>query len=57
MSKKIQKKNGKVFCIVGDGEINEGSIWESILIAVNNKLSNLVIIIDYNKSQDSFFRA
>ena len=51
MSKKIQKKNGRVFCIVGDGEINEGSIWESILIAVNNKLSNLIVIIDYNKSQ------
>ena len=49
--KKIQKKNGRVFCIVGDGEINEGSIWESILIAVNNKLSNLIVIIDYNKSQ------
>ena len=51
MAKKIMKKNGKVFCVIGDGEINEGSIWESILVAVNNKLDNLICIVDYNKSQ------
>ena len=51
--RKIQNKKGNIFCIVGDGEINEGSIWESLLIAVNNKLNNLIVIIDYNKSQIS----
>jgi transketolase len=51
MARKIMKKNGKVFCVIGDGEINEGSIWESILVAVNNKLDNLICVVDYNKSQ------
>ena len=37
--------------VIGDGEINEGSIWESILIAVDNKLDNLICVVDYNKSQ------
>ena len=48
MARKIQNKKGNIFCIVGDGEANEGSIWESLLIAVSNKLNNLIIIIDYN---------
>ena len=51
MARKIQNKKGNIFCIVGDGEANEGSIWESLLIAVSNKLNNLIVIIDYNKSQ------
>tara|TARA_B100000900_G_scaffold370814_1_gene349607 strand:+ start:4218 stop:4952 length:735 start_codon:yes stop_codon:yes gene_type:complete len=51
MARKIQNKKGNIFCIVGDGESNEGSIWESLLIAVSNKLNNLIVIIDYNKSQ------
>ena len=51
MARKIMKKNGKIFCVIGDGEINEGSIWESILVAVNNKLDNLICVVDYNKSQ------
>ena len=51
MARKILKKNGRVFCIIGDGEANEGSIWESILVAVNNKLDNLICVVDYNKSQ------
>ena len=51
MARRIQNKKGNIFCIVGDGEANEGSIWESLLIAVSNKLNNLIVIIDYNKSQ------
>ena len=51
MARKIQNKKGNIFCNVGDGEANEGSIWESLLIAVSNKLNNLIVIIDYNKSQ------
>lgn len=43
-------KNNKVFCLVGDGEINEGTIWESMLIAEQNKLTNLIMIIDNNNS-------
>ncbi|MBL6989637.1 MAG: transketolase [Bacteriovoracaceae bacterium] len=43
--------NKKVFCIVGDGELNEGSIWEALLFAGHHKLENLTIIVDANKYQ------
>lgn len=51
LSKKIQGKNGNVFCLVGDGECNEGTIWESALLASHLNLDNLVCIVDNNKSQ------
>ena len=41
----------KVFVVMGDGECNEGSVWEAALEAGKHKLSNLVAIIDYNKLQ------
>ena len=41
--------------IVGDGEINEGSIWEAALYASKHKLNNLKVIIDYNKIQSYGF--
>ena len=41
----------RVFVIVGDGEINEGSIWEAALCAGKHKLANLTVIVDYNKRQ------
>ncbi|MCE2928065.1 MAG: transketolase, partial [Candidatus Caenarcaniphilales bacterium] len=47
-----KKNNGaKVYCIVGDGECNEGSIWEAAMLAASLKLDNLTVIIDYNKIQ------
>ena len=48
---KIKNINSRVFAIVGDGEINEGSIWESCMSASKHKLENLVMIIDNNKLQ------
>jgi transketolase len=51
LSKKIDKAPSKVFCIVGDGELNEGSAWESILIASHQKLHNFVLIVDANCHQ------
>ena len=48
---KINKQNHRVVVITGDGEINEGSIWEAALSASQNKLDNLIWIIDYNKLQ------
>lgn len=51
LSAKIKKQNWRVFVVVGDGECNEGSIWESALIAAKHQLSNLVVIVDYNKFQ------
>ena len=42
----------RVFCINGDGELNEGSMWEAILLAGEHKCKNLTCIVDYNHSID-----
>lgn len=44
-------KNGKVFCVIGDGELQEGQIWEALMTASFRKLDNLVILFDRNKYQ------
>ncbi|MBI5625228.1 MAG: transketolase [Elusimicrobia bacterium] len=41
----------KVVVVIGDGESNEGSIWEAALSAGKHKLSNLTVVVDYNKQQ------
>ena len=48
---KIYKSKSRVAVLVGDGEVNEGSIWEGVLSAVKNELSNLTVLVDYNKMQ------
>ena len=48
---KLNKINNKIFVILGDGELNEGSVWESVLIANAYRLDNLVVIIDRNFRQ------
>lgn len=48
---KLQNKNYRVYCIVGDGELQEGSNWEAIQFAVKHKLSNLTVIVDANTLQ------
>ncbi len=40
-----------VYCLVSDGELNEGSSWEAILFAAHHKLKNLIVVVDYNKIQ------
>lgn len=50
-SKKIQKKPGNIFVMMSDGECQEGTTWETLLITNKHKLQNLKIIIDYNKIQ------
>ena len=49
---KLQGKKNKMYVTVGDGELNEGSIWESIIFAARMKLDNLCCIIDDNKSTE-----
>ena len=49
---KIRKFDKRIYVIVGDGECNEGSIWESALLAAHHNLNNLTCIIDYNHSTD-----
>jgi len=48
---KNDKRKYKVFVLMGDGECNEGSVWEAALFAAQHKLDNLVAIIDNNKLQ------
>ena len=48
---KYEKADYKTFVITGDGECDEGTIWEAAMCAGKHKLSNLVAIIDYNKHQ------
>jgi len=48
---KIYRMDYRVFTLLGDGECNEGSIWEAALGAAKHRLDNLVAIVDYNKSQ------
>lgn len=50
MSKNDKKKN-KTFVLLGDGECNEGMVWETALFAAHQKLNNLIAIVDYNKLQ------
>jgi transketolase len=45
--------DARVFVITGDGEINEGSVWEAALSASKHRLSNLTVLIDYNKIQSA----
>ena len=45
------KLNQKVYTIVGDGELNEGSMWEAFLFAAHHKLSNFYVIVDANEFQ------
>src|SRR5262249_38129068 len=49
----IQMSGGsnRVFVIVGDGELNEGSVWEAALVAAARKLDNLAVIVDRNDFQ------
>jgi len=49
---RIRKINKRIFVIVGDGECNEGAIWESALLASHHKLNNITCIVDYNHSTD-----
>ncbi len=49
---KIKKYKNKIYVIVGDGEANEGTIWESALLAKHHNLNNLCCIIDFNHSTD-----
>ena len=46
---KRKKSNSKVFVLLGDGELFEGSVWEAIMFAPQHRLDNLILIIDNNK--------
>jgi len=48
---RLQKKSGNVYVLTGDGELQEGQFWESLISAANQKLHELTVIIDHNKLQ------
>jgi transketolase len=49
---KIKGSSARVYALIGDGEANEGAIWEAALLAPHHKLDNLCCIVDYNHSTD-----
>ena len=51
VSNRLNRVDKQVFVLLGDGELQEGQIWESIVSAVNLKMNELVIIVDHNKLQ------
>jgi transketolase len=51
MAARLDGLDSRVFVVVGDGECNEGSVWEAALVAAHHKLSSLTVIVDYNKQQ------
>lgn len=51
LARKLKKKPGKIYIIMGDGECQEGTIWESSNLASYYKLDNLIAIVDHNKLQ------
>jgi transketolase len=55
LSNKIKGSDSKTFIIVSDGELNEGTTWESALFASHHNLRNLIIVIDRNKIQSLGF--
>lgn len=55
LAAKIRKQSCRIFVICGDGEINEGSVWEAAMCAAKHKLDNLTLIIDHNKLQSAGF--
>jgi transketolase len=53
MALRMRKSDSRVFVVTGDGEINEGSVWEAALSASKHRLDNLTLLVDYNKIQSA----
>jgi len=53
LAARAQKRDSRVFVVMGDGEINEGSVWEAAMCAGKHGLSNLIAMVDYNKIQSA----
>jgi transketolase len=51
LNARYEKAPHRVFVVISDGESNEGSVWEAALCAAKHELSNLVVLLDYNKQQ------
>lgn len=51
LSLKMDKAPNRVYCLMGDGELQEGQVWEAALTTVHHQLSNVILFIDYNRLQ------
>lgn len=51
LARKVKKQDGHIYVVVGDGECQEGTTWESLLMAVQHKLDNLTVVVDWNGFQ------
>ncbi|WDF67055.1 transketolase [Sphingobacterium oryzagri] len=51
LAKKLNEDSSKVFVLMGDGELQEGQIWEAALYAPHNSVDNLIAMVDYNGAQ------
>ncbi|GAG25070.1 unnamed protein product, partial [marine sediment metagenome] len=55
LARKIQGKPGRIYVLIGDGECQEGTLWESLLTAPFRRLDNLTVIVDFNGIQGAGF--
>ncbi|HZT49933.1 MAG TPA: transketolase [Hyphomicrobiaceae bacterium] len=53
LAARMQRRDSRVVVVMGDGEINEGSVWEAAMCAGKHRLANLTAVIDYNKIQSA----
>ena len=53
LANKLKKNNNKVYVVIGDGECNEGSVWEAAMCASHHNLKNLTVILDNNGFQQT----
>ena len=51
LAKKLNNDNSIVYCLTGDGELNEGQNWEAIMAAAHHKVDNLIVTVDWNGQQ------
>ena len=52
LGKKLKNEDGTIFCILGDGELQEGQVWEALMHYPKTKMNNMICIIDWNKGQN-----
>jgi transketolase len=51
LAKKLNNDSHRVYCLMGDGELQEGQVWEAAMFAASNKVDNLIAAVDYNGKQ------
>lgn len=51
LSKKLNNDPKHVFCLMGDGELEEGQVWEAAMYIGSKKINNVIAVVDYNKQQ------